>query len=116
MSAARLQALQYITAVLLVLLVSWHLAMRIPEFRGLESFVDTIKPNIVYYEFTTYGVVLFLFAVVALFHGINGLRIILLEIHHGSLWDKLVNAAAVIVFIVMAGAAAHSILYVPPPA
>ncbi len=112
---ARLQALQYITGALLVILVAWHLAMRIPELRGLQSFTETLLPDVVYREYTSYGLLLLLLALAALFHGVNGLRIILLELHHGPLWDKLVNAAAVIAFLVMAAIAVHGTIYVPQP-
>jgi len=112
---ARIQALQYVTGALLVVLVAWHMAMRIPELRGLQSFTETLLPRVVYQEYTSYGAILLLLALAALFHGVNGLRIILLELHHGPVWDRLVNAAAVIVFLAMAAVAVHSILYVPPP-
>ena len=115
MVGARLQALQYITGALLVVLVAWHLAMRIPELRGLQSFTETLLPQVVYGEHTSYGALLLLLALAALFHGVNGLRIILLELHHGPIWDKLVNAAAVLAFLAMAAVAVHSVLYVPPP-
>ncbi|MCE4604487.1 MAG: hypothetical protein F7B20_05935 [Aeropyrum sp.] len=110
-----LQLMQYVTGALLVLLVSWHLATRIPWLRGMESFVETILPEVVYREIESFGLLLLLLAYTSLLHGVNGLRIILLEIHHGEIWDRLVNLSAVIVFIVFAAIATHSVLGVEPP-
>jgi succinate dehydrogenase / fumarate reductase membrane anchor subunit len=112
--ASVLQLLQYVTGALMVLLVSWHLAMRIPWLRGVDSFMETLDSTIVYQEITAFNVLLLLLAYATLFHGVNGLRIILLELRHGKYWDKAVNAAAVIVFIVFAAIATHTVVALPP--
>ena len=115
MAASRSQLLQYITAILLIILVSWHLASRIPWLRGAEDFISTMTPDRVYGEISTFGLALLLLAYAALFHGVNGLRIILLELHHGAIWDRAVNLAAIATFIVMAAIATHTVLGVEPP-
>jgi len=113
--SSRSQLLQYITGIILIILVSWHLALRIPWLRGVEDFVSTMTPEIVYREISAFGIALLLLAYASLFHGINGLRIILLEIHRGRVWDKLVNIASIVAFIVMAAIATHSVVAVEPP-
>ena len=114
--ASVLQLLQYITGALMVLLVSWHLAMRIPWLRGMESFIETLDATVVYREITGFSLLLLILAYATLFHGINGLRVILLELRHGEYWDKLVNLLALVVFIVFAALATYGIVGVEPPA
>ena len=113
--ASILYILQYVTGALLVVLVAWHLALRIPWLRGMESFIDTLDSTVVYQEITSYDILLLILAYAALFHGLNGLRTILLEVHHGELWDKTVNLASLIVFIVFAAIATHSVIAIQPP-
>ncbi|GBF08973.1 putative succinate dehydrogenase subunit D [Aeropyrum pernix] len=111
-----MQLLQYVTAALLVVLVSWHLALRLPWLHGVESFVHTLMPEVVYREITSFSLLLLLLAYTALIHGVNGLRIILLEVHHGELWDKAVNAAAVLALLVFGALATYTVVGVEPPA
>ncbi len=113
--ASILYLMQYVTGALLVILVSWHLAARIPWLRGMESFIDTLMPEVVYGEITGFEALLLLMAYAALFHGVNGLRMILLELKHGKLWDRAVNISALIVFLVFAAMATHSVFFVEPP-
>ncbi len=113
--ASLLYLLQYVTGALMIVLVSWHLAMRIPWLRGVESFIETLDSTVVYNEITGFSVLLLLLAYSTLFHGINGLRMILLELRHGRYWDRAVNIAALITFIVFAAIATHSVVGVEPP-
>jgi len=113
--ASLIQLLQYVTGALMVVLISIHLAARIPWLRGVESFIETLDATVVYREITGFGVLLLLLAYATLFHAVNGLRIILLELRHGEYWDRAVNIAAVTVFIVFAAIATYTVIGVSPP-
>ncbi|MDM7275541.1 MAG: succinate:quinone oxidoreductase [Thermoprotei archaeon] len=110
-----LSLLQYITALLMVFLVSWHLIVRIPQLHGVETFVETMSPDIIYREVSSFGILLVALALVVVFHGINGLRGLLLELRGGTMWGIFVNAIAVIAFIILLLIGIYTVMGVTPP-
>lgn len=110
-----LSLIQYVSAIILIFLVLWHLILRFPPLQGVESFIDTMKPEILYEEITVYGVLLVLLLVAVVFHGVNGIRSMLLEWSSNKYWTLIVNLLAIIVFLVLIVVGIHTVLYVTPP-
>ncbi|MCE4600248.1 MAG: hypothetical protein F7C38_01600 [Desulfurococcales archaeon] len=113
-SGSNKMLLQYITAILLIFLLTWHLVVRVPALRGVETFRETLGSKLIYHEITTYGVLLLIFAYAVLLHGFNGLRNVLLEWTDGK-YEKLITAVIVILFIVFAGLATYTVVGISPP-
>ena len=105
---------QYVTAMLLIFLLTWHLLVRVPWFRGVQSFADTLAPEKVYSEIGGYGVLLLLFAYAVVLHAFNGLRGILLEWTSGR-YRTLINITIIILIIVFAGLATYTVVGTQPP-
>jgi succinate dehydrogenase / fumarate reductase membrane anchor subunit len=105
---------QYITAILLIFLLTWHLVIRVPWLRGTNSFMETLYPSKVYHEVSAYGVLLLIFAWAVVLHGFNGLRTILLEWTSGR-YKGLITAIIVILIIVFGGLASYTVFHTPAP-
>ncbi len=106
--------LQYVTAIFLIFLLTWHLVIRVPWLRGVDSFRDTLAPDKIYRETSTYGILLLIFAYAAVLHGFNGLRGILLEWTSGK-YKTLINLTIAVLVIVFAGLATYTVVHTPPP-
>ncbi len=106
-----MQFLQYVTAILLIVLLSFHLAERIPWITGV-SYHESLKSERVADAYSSYGWALLLLAYAALFHGLNGFRGMLHEWkpRHGRLWDLVF----IILFLVFAGIATYTVVGLPP--
>ena len=104
---------QYVTAILLIFLLTWHLVIRVPWLRGVETFKDTLSPEKVHGEITGYGALLLLFAYVTLLHGFNGLKNVLLEWTSGR-YKGVITVIIVILFFVFAGLATYTVVGVKP--
>ena len=109
--ASSIQLLQYITAILLLFLVAFHLAERIPWITGV-SYEESLKSEYVSRAYSEYGWLLLLLAYAALFHGLNGVRGMLYEWRPGRarLWDALTIA----IFLLFAGIATYTVVALPP--
>ncbi len=112
--ASKKMLLQYLTAILLIFLLTWHLVIRVPWLRGVESFMETLAPDVIYHEISAYGVLLLIFAYATLLHGFNGLRNILLEWTNGK-YAGLITVVIVVLLIVFAGLATYTVVGVEPP-
>ena len=97
--ASSVQIFQYITAILLILFLGFHLAERIPWVNGGLEYHESLNAENVNHAYNSYGWVLATLAVIALFHGLNGARGILLEWKQGKAWTLTVNALFVILVI-----------------
>ena len=106
--------LQYITAILLIALLTWHLVIRVPAFRGVSSFAQTLANEKVYKEVTTYGVLVLLFGYTVLLHAFNGLRNMILEWTRGK-YNAAITAIIIILFIIFAGLATYTVVGISPP-
>ncbi len=106
--------LQYVTAILLIFLLTWHLVIRVPWLRGVETFRDTLAPHLIYREVDVYGVLLLLFAYVAILHGFNGLRGILLEWTSGK-YKGAITVLIILLVVVFAALATFTVIGTPAP-
>jgi succinate dehydrogenase / fumarate reductase membrane anchor subunit len=112
--ASKKLLLQYITAILLIFLLTWHLVIRVPALRGVSTFAETLANERIYHEITAYGALLLLFAYTVLLHAFNGLRNILLEWSNGK-YNAAITGTIVILFIVFAGLATYTVVGITPP-
>jgi succinate dehydrogenase / fumarate reductase membrane anchor subunit len=112
--ASSLQIWQYITAILLIGLLGFHLLQRVPWIWGVSTIDQTLTAAWVYSDYVHYGWALLLLAYVALFHGLNGVRGMLLELHQGRLYEITINVLFWIVFIAFAVIATATVAKLPP--
>ncbi len=99
--SSRLNIWQYITAILLILVLGFHLAERIPGLSplGVESYEESLEAHKVETAYNKYSIILSILLITALFHGLNGLRGILLEYRQTSNWTLLVNIIIIVLFL-----------------
>jgi succinate dehydrogenase / fumarate reductase membrane anchor subunit len=88
---------QYITAALLIILLGFHLAERVPGLSPLnvESYEESLSYEAVRKAYRDYWWLLALLLVTALFHGLNGVRGIILE------WKPTLHRAVNILFVIV---------------
>jgi succinate dehydrogenase / fumarate reductase membrane anchor subunit len=109
---SNIQIWQYITAILLIFFLGFHLAERIPQITGL-SYHQSLESEHVYSTYASFGWVLWFLAAIALFHGLNGLRVIFLEWRQGKTYSLTVNALFWIVYLVLLGLATWTVIGLP---
>ena len=104
-SASSIQIWQYITAIVLVFVLGFHLLERVPGISPLtpESYEDSLSYEAVRKAYTSYWWVLAILLLAALFHGLNGVRGILLEWRQSRGWTIAVNVVVWLAFIGLAG-------------
>ncbi len=110
MAASRIQVWQYITAILLIFFLSFHLAERVPWITGV-SYHESLSKEYVSKAYSSYGWALLILAYIALFHGLNGVRGMLYEWKPGlaKLWD----AAFWALFIIFAAIGTYTLIGLP---
>ncbi|MGC9113068.1 succinate:quinone oxidoreductase [Acidilobus sp.] len=111
--ASSVQIWQYITAILLIGLLGFHLLERVPWIWGVSTMDQTLTAAFVHSDYVHFGWALLLLAYVALFHGLNGVRGMLLELRQGRLYTATINALFWIVFIVFAAIATLTVAKLP---
>ncbi len=99
--SSRLNIWQYITAILLILVLGFHLAERIPGLSpiGAGSYEESLESHSVKTAYDKYSIILSILLITALFHGLNGLRGILLEYRQTNNWTLLVNVVIIVLFL-----------------
>ncbi|MCE4607242.1 MAG: hypothetical protein F7B59_07960 [Desulfurococcales archaeon] len=110
--ASNIQVWQYITAILLIFFLGFHLAERIPQITGL-TYHQSLDAENVYHNYSSYGWALWFLAAIALFHGLNGLRGIFLEWRQGKTYTLTVNALFWIVYLALLGIATWTVISLP---
>ena len=80
--------IHYGTALAAVALVAVHILMRLTQ-----GFVDSLEYESVLanYKFIPYAIMLELILILLSVHGFNGLRVILLELKQGKMYEKAVS-------------------------
>ena len=112
--ASSIQIWQYITAILLIGLLGFHLLERVPWIWGVSTMDQTLTAAFVYKDYVHFGWALLLLAYVALFHGLNGVRGMLLELRQGKIYTTTINVLFWIVFLVFAAIATVTVVKLPP--
>jgi succinate dehydrogenase / fumarate reductase membrane anchor subunit len=112
--AGTIALIQYATAILMVFLVTWHVAVRIPWLHGVEDLPSTMSPEIIYDEVRRFWPLLILLSIAVVVHGVNGLRGILLEWAGSN--ERLrfaINILSILAIIALLIVAVHTIVGLP---
>ncbi len=80
--------IHYGTAIAAVALVAVHVLMRLTQGFAESLEFESVLAN---YKFVPYAVMLELILVLLSIHGFNGLRVILLELKQGRIYEKAVS-------------------------
>lgn len=91
--------LHYITAIILVVVLTAHLLLHSP-FVGLD-FETSLKFDIAKSNLQGFSPVFALLVIAAVIHGVNGLRILLLELSQNKGWNIIVNIFVVVLIIAL---------------
>ncbi len=88
MRESTIMKIHYGTALAAVALVAVHILMRLTQ-----GFVESLEYESVLanYKFIPYAIMLELILVLLSIHGFNGLRVILLELKQGKVYEKAVS-------------------------
>lgn len=91
--------IHYITAIILVIVLTAHLLLHSP-FIGL-NFETSLNFDIAKSNLQGLSPLFALLVIAAVIHGVNGLRILLLELSQNKGWSIFVNILAVILTIAL---------------
>ena len=80
--------IHYGTAIAAVALVAVHILMRLTQGYAESLEFESVLAN---YKFVPYAIMLELILVLLSIHGFNGLRVILLELKQGRIYEKAVS-------------------------
>ncbi len=80
--------IHYGTAIAAVALVAVHILMRLTQGYAESLEFESVLAN---YKFIPYAVMLELILILLSIHGFNGLRVILLELKQGRVYEKAVS-------------------------
>ena len=80
--------IHYGTAIAAVALVAVHILMRLTQGYAESLEFESVLAN---YKFVPYAIMLELILILLSIHGFNGLRVILLELKQGRIYEKAVS-------------------------
>jgi len=88
MRESTIMKIHYGTAIAAVALVAVHVLMRLTQGYAESLEFESVLAN---YKFIPYAVMLELILILLSIHGFNGLRVILLELKQGRVYEKAVS-------------------------
>jgi len=88
MRESTIMKIHYGTAIAAVALVAVHILMRLTQGYAESLEFESVLAN---YKFIPYAVMLELILILLSIHGFNGLRVILLELKQGRVYEKAVS-------------------------
>jgi len=91
--------IHYITAIILVVALTAHLLLHSP-FAGLD-FESSLSFINVAGNLKNLGPLFFVLLLAAVIHGVNGLRILLLELWQNKGWNLFVNIIAIVLIVAL---------------
>lgn len=101
MRESNIMKIHYITGISAIILVAIHIMFRLIMPYGASLEYENVIAN---YKNLPYTIVLELVLVTVAIHGFNGLRIILIELRQGRVWEKsmtwlcIIGAASIIAY------------------
>ncbi len=101
MRESTIMKIHYGTAIAAVALVAVHILMRLTQGYAESLEFESVLAN---YKFIPYAVMLELILILLSIHGFNGLRVILLELKQGRIYEKAVSYGC---FVAMIGLIAY---------
>jgi len=88
MRESTIMKIHYGTAIAAVALVAVHILMRLTQGFAESLEFESVIAN---YKFVPYAVMLELILILLSIHGFNGLRVVLLELKQGRIYEKAVS-------------------------
>jgi len=88
MRESTIMKIHYGTAIAAVALVAVHVLMRLTQGFAESLEYESVLAN---YKFIPYAIMLELILVLLSIHGFNGLRVILLELKQGRIYEKAIS-------------------------
>jgi len=88
--------IHYGTAIAAVALVAVHILMRLTQGYAESLEFESVLAN---YKFVPYAIMLELILILLSIHGFNGLRVILLELKQGRIYEKAVSYGCFVAMI-----------------
>jgi len=88
MRESTIMKIHYGTAIAAVALVAVHVLMRVTQGFSESLEFENVLAN---YKFVPYAIMLELILVLLSIHGFNGLRVILLELKQGRIYEKAIS-------------------------
>ena len=101
MRESTIMKIHYGTAIAAVALVAVHVLMRLTQGYAESLEFESVLAN---YKFVPYAIMLELILILLSIHGFNGLRVILLELKQGRIYEKAVSYGC---FVAMIGLIAY---------
>ena len=101
MRESTIMKIHYGTAIAAVALVAVHVLMRLTQGFAESLEFESVLAN---YKFVPYAIMLELILILLSIHGFNGLRVILLELKQGRIYEKAVSYGC---FVAMIGLIAY---------
>jgi len=101
MRESTIMKVHYGTAIAAVALVAVHVLMRLTQGYAESLEFESVLAN---YKFVPYAIMLELILILLSIHGFNGLRVILLELKQGRIYEKAVSYGC---FVAMIGLIAY---------
>ena len=101
--------IHYGTAIAAVALVAVHVLMRLTQGFAESLEFESVLAN---YKFVPYAIMLELILVLLSIHGFNGLRVILLELKQGRIYEKAVSYGCLAAMIVLIAYGSRTIIVV----
>ena len=101
--------IHYATALASVALVAVHVLFRVS--RGFTESLE-YESVIANYEFLPYAGILAAILILLSIHGFNGLRVILIELHQGRIYEKFVSYGCLVAMIAVIAYGSRTIILV----
>jgi len=107
MRESHIMKIHYLTALVAVALVIVHIMVRVTQGFSDSLLLDNVIAN---YKFIPYAIVLEAILILISVHGFNGLRVILLEVKQGRVYENAVTYGCLASMIVLIAYGSRTII------
>ena len=107
MRESHIMKIHYLTALIAVALVIVHIMVRVTQGFSDSLLFDNVIAN---YQFIPYAIVLEAILILISVHGFNGLRVILLEVKQGRVYENAVTYGCLVAMIVLIAYGSRTII------
>ena len=107
MRESHIMKIHYLTALIAVALVIVHIMVRVMQGFSDSLLFDNVIAN---YQFIPYAIVLEAILILISVHGFNGLRVILLEVKQGRVYENAVTYGCLAAMIVLIAYGSRTII------
>jgi len=109
MRESTIMKIHYGTALAAVALVAVHILMRLTQGFAESLEYENVLAN---YKFVPYAIMLELILVLLAVHGFNGLRVILIELKQGQIYEKVVSYGCFVAMIALIAYGSRTIIMI----